>query len=355
MRVLKNNNSGMSLSETIQKTLRLVTQPDAWMSDVWVRPYIVGHRKTRHQFLMFLKPEVLDSTRGIDVGSVIDTAVQRIEEFGGTIGAIRVLSGAYMAEHKIMQAHYGVISDVYTRGADALSQQAKGCLDAHFGADIASGASVMSGAEFLQRNPVFNGTSLHILQENIGTTRLGPGMYAMKLRMLGQTIVVLNPFHAFQLIDYLNPTKAIVALEVCTDRSWLDIRRELIGTTNPADAQPQSLRKTFLSRKSELSLPNIGRSSNGVHASAGPLEAMVEIDRFFSCAAANIGLANTAFGTELRMFGISEQHIEKVAQNPNVKISDESTVSIFDATEERDDSDASLIIYLAVQENRLCE
>ena len=40
------------------------------------------------------------------------------------------------------------------------------------------------------------------MQDNLGTKRLAGGTYAMQLKVLGKPYILLNPFHAYQLVPY---------------------------------------------------------------------------------------------------------------------------------------------------------
>ena len=117
-----------------------------------------------------------------------------------------------------MGQHYGVISAISREGVPVISEQAKKNLDEKFKADIEAGAAVLGGHQFLAKEPGFNAFSLSVLNDNLGTTRLAggtsifainfpsseltnfcAGTYAMKIKVLGKPVIILNPFHAYQL------------------------------------------------------------------------------------------------------------------------------------------------------------
>jgi len=72
-----------------------------------------------------------------------------------------------------------------------------------------------------------------------------------------------------------------------------------------------------------------------VHLSAGPLEGMVELQRFFTDRdqGKELSFTNTAFGAYLVSKGLSADNLNKVAENPDVN-KDGKKVSLFDLTEE---------------------
>jgi hypothetical protein len=82
----------------------------------WVRPYDEDADPAIHQFVIFLKPEVTDLANGLDMNAVIGIVREELERWSVDIGAIRVLNGDYLAEKRIMHAHYGVINQISTQG-----------------------------------------------------------------------------------------------------------------------------------------------------------------------------------------------------------------------------------------------
>jgi hypothetical protein len=138
------------------------------------------------------------------------------------------------------------------------------------------------------------------------------------LDVSGERIVVLNPFHPQQVLHYTAPGRTIVVFECASDTDWDVLRREMTGATDPAKATPGSIRGTLLARKSKLGLRDVATATNGVHCSAGPLEAMLEYTRFFSDHARKklIKLGETPFGELLARHGIRKKEIGALAKNP---------------------------------------
>jgi len=73
--------------------------------------------------------------------------------------------------------------------------------------------------------------------------------------------------------------------------------------------------------------------------SAGPLEGMVEVQRFFG-----VKLENTAFGQALKKAGFTHEQIEQLAKNPTLDHSGKR-VSAFDLTEEKDTAEAVKLLH----------
>jgi len=279
--------------------------------------------------VFFFKPE-LTSSGDVKIDKILPDILHILKKkhHNVEIGAVSVLSGDYLSERDIMIQHYGVIASISKHGESVISAVAKQALGEKF-ADF-PGAEVLGGHQFLARFPEFNPFSLSVMNDNLGTTRLAGGTYAMKVKVVGKPFIVLNPFSAYQLVPYTTPGHSIVVMEILSKEPWAKLRTDVCGVTDPKDAVEGSIRKTLLHKKGEYGLKEVEKSSNGVHMSAGPLEGMVELQRFF-----NLKAEETAFGKALAKHGFSAEQIAKLATNPLLDV-DGKKVSAFDLTEEKD-------------------
>jgi len=307
----------------------------------WVRPYEKPGADDSHQFLLFLKPEATAIHSGVKLQAILQMVMERLTAFQTTVHAVRILPSSYLAEHLIMAQHYGVINAISTQGEIALTDAAKTKLNEEFAEDLKNGAQVMGGHQFLEAQPEFTALTLCTLSDNLGTTKLGGGSYCMRLDMEGQMYLVLNPFHAYQLVPYTTGHRAILAMECRSNMDWNILRSELTGSTNPATASKGSIRAELLARKEEFNLAAVNQGSNGVHLSAGPLEGMVELQRFFTDheGGSSIDLSDTLFGSQLAEAGLDNRRIQELANNCSIEKDGQSTSS-FDLTEEVNAADA---------------
>ena len=78
----------------------------------------------------------------------------------------------------------------------------------------------------------------------------------------------------------------------------------------------------MLARKDEFKLKEVTQGSNGVHLSAGPLEGMVELKRFFTDheSGETLELTDTLFGAQLAASGLSADGIASLATNPELEV-----------------------------------
>ena len=303
-----------------------------------VREYDPAAATGKHQFVLFLKPEATDIGNGVNLDKVLELLTERLSAFDVEIGAALALNGPYLAAHRLMDQHYGVINAISKGGYDAISEGAGAKLAADFGELIDAGAPVLGGHQFIDANPEFSPLALSTINDNIGTSKLAGGTYVLKIDLLGQPQLILNPFHPYQLVPFTAPGKGIVVIEGISSTPWADLRGKLAGTTNPLNAAEGSIRQRFLAHQSDLGLAAVNQGANGVHLSAGPLEGMVEVQRFFSEHESGNQLAwsDTSFGQLLKSKGASADRVAELAGNPDI-----GGESAFDLTEEIDAEDSA--------------
>ncbi len=309
----------------------------------WINPYhLVESTPDTNQFAIFLKPETTELHKGVKFKELLAYLIETFEKWSVEVGAIRILPSEYLARHQIMDLHYGVINKISRHGLHAISAKARKTLKQEYGEDIESRAQIMGGHQFIARFPKFSAFALATLSDNIGVKKLGSGTYCVKVQVGGQPFVVLNAFHPFQLEHFTTGDKAIVVLEGRSKTAWSDLRREMLGATNPAYAFQGSIRQTFHSRAEEWGLVNVSQSANGIHLSAGPLEGMIELQRFFSSLDEKRTLTaeQTTFGKMLLDGGMPQALLQTLQDNPTVEYQGHA-ITVFDLTEEIDAPDAA--------------
>lgn len=233
----------------------------------------------QHSFLFFIKPELTEPGVGIHVESVLDFLLQRLQLYGFRMHKVMVLSGAFLKQRDLMAKHYGVISAHARLGAAALSNAAKSRFASLYGLP-AKEANILGGDQFLVHFPFFNPHSLNCLWQNLPFQKLASGAYVQKVQIDRETVWLLNGFQPNQLEHFTQPGRCIVLFHISADLSWKDAREVFIGATDPQQAATGSLRRDLLDRKAFFGLPEVSQSYNGVHLSAGPMEALAELRRF---------------------------------------------------------------------------
>lgn len=308
-----------------------------------LRPYKPENVDTsQNQFTIFLKPETTAIQEGAELDEILRYILRTFEKWAVEIGGVRILTADYLARHEIMDRHYGVINKISKHGDHAISVKAKQTLDKEFANDLESGAEVLGGHQFLARFSAFSAFALAVLSDNMGVQKLAGGTYCLRIQINGEIFLILNAFHPYQLENFTTGNKAIVVMEGRSNSDWVDLRRKMLGATNPVYAFQGSIRQTLLNQRERFGLTNVSQSANGIHLSAGPLEGMVELQRFFSDPDEEYQITpdKTFFGQRLLEEGLSEKTVTRLADNLDTEV-DGHTVSAFDFTEEINSDEAT--------------
>eukprot|EP01001_Neometanema_parovale_P007210 NODE_3527_length_1204_cov_112.411656_g3347_i0.p1 GENE.NODE_3527_length_1204_cov_112.411656_g3347_i0~~NODE_3527_length_1204_cov_112.411656_g3347_i0.p1 ORF type:complete len:339 (-),score=110.12 NODE_3527_length_1204_cov_112.411656_g3347_i0:121-1137(-) len=152
-------------------------------------------------------------------------------------------------------------------------------------------------------------------------------------------IYVINGFYMSMREKYTKPPAEIHYFNTEWDTknlSWEDFRGKVLGATDPATADKNSLRRQVLDKWQELGLksqPNVG--DNGVHASASPFEAMAERMNWLGA-----DINSDAFAKAMQAGGIPVGTIQDWTKDPQVLFEGKKQ-SLFDLLEDMN-SDACL-------------
>lgn len=297
----------------------------------------------KNEFLLFLKPEITMPSETIRLEAVIDLLLEQMDAFGFVIHDVRILAASYLEAFNLIDQHYGVISIVSNQGLNAMTEGAKERFKELYGVE-ADASNVLGGMEFLRKYPFFNYHSLDCMWQNSENKRLGSGTYVEQLRIDQEEVYLLNAFHPKQLRHFTEPGRSIVLFNISSNRPWKEARELFAGATDPRKAAPGSLRRLLLERKEEFGIPEVSQSFNGIHLSAGPVEALIELHRFDSDHSSPEGEADYqdfSFGRDLiRQFGEIPAALLK---NDTLEVDGKST-TVFDLTENMNSDQALLLL-----------
>jgi len=298
----------------------------------------------KNEFLFFIKPEVTLESETINLEKILDLIQNKIETFGFAIHNIKILSANYLDKFDVIAQHYGVINKISSNAGENMSDSAIEKFKEIFGKSV-NECSVLGGMEILTQYPNFNAYSLDYLWQNSENKKLAGGTYCEEIKIDNETIHLINGFHPRQLKHFTEKGRSIVVFTLSSDLSWAEARSNFIGVTRPSDAKEGSLRRELLDRKDEFGLAEVSQGVNGVHLSAGPVEALIELKRYnsnFSDKTRIKDFSSFSFGQKLAG-NFSDEVLEKILANTNVEV-DGKAVSIFDLTEEKDPDEAIAII-----------
>lgn len=289
----------------------------------------------KNEFLFFVKPEITLDSDKINTGKILDLIQEKIAASGFKIHNIKILSAKYLDNYNIIAQHYGVINKISSDAVKNLSEGAKEKFKELYGKSVEE-VKVLGGIEFLNEYKDFNAYSVDYLWQNQENKKLAGGTYCEAVKIDNEIIYVINGFHPRQLKHFTEKGRCIIVFTLSGDMNWSDARSNFIGATNPSSANKGSLRREFLDNISALGLAEVSQGVNGVHLSAGPVEALIELKRYnsdFSDNSKTRDFSDFTFGKKLAE-SFSEESVKKILDNVNVE-SDGKSVSVFDLTEEK--------------------
>jgi hypothetical protein len=291
-----------------------------------------------NEFVIFSKPELgrLDEQR---LAGVWDLFARAFADYGVRVHRVKIMTGPELEAAGAMQEHYGVINQISREGRPALTEAAEQALQSAY-ADTLEGAEVIGGHQFLDRYPEVSAYALAMLFANADVERLGPGTYAASLRMDADRVIVLNGFHPRQLGFFTAEDTTCAFLHGSSTTDWETLRSELIGATDPAKAAAGSIRGRLKADPAAFGLSTVNSNFNGVHMSAGPLEGLGELDRFFGEVQA---LPDWTFAAALRAAGLSDDDLASLVANPVITVDGERGTA-FDLTEGIDAEPAAAML-----------
>lgn len=298
----------------------------------------------KNNFLFFIKPEITLKSDNIKLEKIIDLIFSKISEFGFSIHSIRALSADYLEKYNLIEQHYGVIAHVSNDAVNNMTESANNKFREIYGCSVED-VKVIGGDEFLAKYPFFNYHSLDCLWQNNPNIKLGSGTYAQKIRIDLEEMYLINGFNPRQLKHFTEKGRSIIVLNLSGDISWEKARNEFAGVTIPKNAQNGSLRHEFLEKMQEFGLSEVSQSYNGIHLSAGPVEALVELARFdadYSKSKNSINYVKYPFGKML-VDNMGGQFPFWITENKSFMFQNKK-VSIFDLTENMDSEQAIELI-----------
>ncbi len=297
----------------------------------------------KNQYLFFIKPEITQKISSVKIMNILDIIFSKLDEYNFEINNVRLLGAKYMGDYDVIAQHYGVINQLSRNAFDNLSEASKQKFKEIYN-QSASKDIILGSLEFLANYPDYTPESLNDIWKDTPNHKLGGGTYICKIQIGAKDVFIVNGFHPMQLDHFTKEGRSIVAFTITSDIDWNIARTEFIGVTNPGSAKDGSLRKMFLEQKNELGLPEIDGSKNGVHLSAGPVEALVELMRFNSDRVNNIKLNidDYSFG-KLLANSFPKDFIDKVLEN-KMSVYKDQNISVFDLTEEKNSQEAIEIL-----------
>ncbi len=290
--------------------------------------------EAQNQLLFFFKPEVFTVGEAAGSRGIVELALSCLDTFGVEVAGAAVIGGPRLAELAAMDRHYGFINRISRAASTVLSDAEKADIRAAVGAGAE--VPVMGGHEYLAEAPGLSPAALDALWAEKKSVRIRSGLYTQRYTIGGREVVLLNGFHPQQLAHFTDEGRAIGLLLLNSDQPWSLLRGTMLGDTFPEKAAPGSLRRVLFEEAGRYGLGSVGIANNCAHLSAGPFEALFELNNFLSgLGAVDFDLGAVKLSKQLAAAGVDAGGIEAALSNPEGSING-NTSSLFDATEDLD-------------------
>jgi len=295
---------------------------------------------TENELLFFFKPECFFGGDPVHIKAILEMVFEKFTEFKVDISGILLLDGKHLEELSIMDRHYGFINKISKEASKIVSQEDLKKIQLALGIDNLKNYKILGGHEVLRKYPEFNERSLDEFWQTKKSIKLRSGFYLQQYSVKEQPIIMINGFHPSQLRHYTNPIHKIILILLNSDTEWKILKNDLAGDTFPERAKAHSIRGEIFANHQKYGIQNISISNNCVHLSAGPFEALFEIDNFLSnIRDVDFNLNKTNIARLMNENGFEKEEIQRCLLNPKIQI-DEVPTDLFTFTEEKNSNEA---------------
>ena len=226
----------------------------------------------KHRSFGYVKPHAMGS-------QAVVTAIGDIFEAAGVrVSGLKRVSGAELARGGFFDRQHGAAAR-HALAPDAAALPLGGAgeaFEATFGEplDKVLAAGTLLPAEAARAKLGLSPDELLREWAEHGATRLAPGLYVAHLEHEG--LYVANGFHPAMRAPFADPDgPGVMTFELAFDMPWRDFNEVVVGDESPAGALEESIRGFLYDRRDALAM-RIDRYDNVVHASASPLEALLD-------------------------------------------------------------------------------
>lgn len=305
----------------------------------------IGETTRQNELLMFAKPEIFTVGSADAMRAGLELLLGKLDEFGGEVRGAAIVGGPALEAKEIMNRHYGYINLLSRTASQTVSAEDRAKIEEVLGVSLAE-YTLYGGHEFWKAHPSYTAASLDGLWATKKSGRVRGGFYVNAHEVEGEKFVLVNGFHPVQLEHFTEPSHRIVLFLIHSDTAWGTLRNNLIGATDPAKADPGSIRGMLYADPAKYGFESVGAGNNGVHLSAGPYEGAFEILNFFgNLTDYSVEAAPPLIIRKLMAQGLTLEQALEVNNNPSVTVNGE-TKALFGVTEDVD-TDAAVELYLA--------
>lgn len=266
----------------------------------------------KNQLLAFFKPEVFLEKTPEQIEKIMKLVFEKLEKHNVSIDGTALFPGTAVARYQIMDRHYGVINTLSKSASKILSNEERETVFKTLGiAD--KNTKILGGHEAFEIAGINNTYDFDQYWLEAKSTRIRGGFYVRTMKINGETTVVVDGFHPHQLAHYTETDRNLGIMLVSSDTSWATLRDEMLGVSFPQDAHKDSIRGIMHKNAQDYGFKSVGIQNNIMHLSAGPTEALFEIDNFLNAPFGIDFLEKEAkLAESLLLAGIKPEDIKKI-------------------------------------------
>lgn len=233
----------------------------------------------KNQMLAFFKPEVFLDKSPTQVENIVNLIFKKFENHELSVDGAAIYHGPTLGKHKIMDRHYGVINTLSKKASKTLSKKEQKQIYDLLGIKSKS-PKILGGHESFEISGVDHTHKFDEYWLSSPSSKLKSGFYCRLMTIADEPTVVVNGFHPHQLAHYTDHGRKLVVMLISTNTPWAKVRDEMLGNTFPEKAVPNSIRGTFHKNAKNYGFDSVSIANNIMHLSAGPTEALFEMDNF---------------------------------------------------------------------------
>ncbi len=296
-------------------------------------------KEYENELLLFFKPEVFFPAHEYSE-KIIEMTINKLSGYKVVTSGMAMLSGDFIKKHEIMDRHYGFINKLSKQAGKIVTDEEKEKIKTTLDIHNINEYKILGGHEFLSEFKNETLDSLGKIWFSKPCAKIRSGFYGLTSEVNNQKIILINGFHPAQLDHFQKSTHKIVIVLVHTNTDWKILKNNLAGNTFPEKAGRDSIRGEIFANKDYYGAETVSANFNFVHLSAGPFEALFEINNFLSCIpATSFKLSETLVGTALQKNKNDDSIIQTCLSNPVIEYDNKPT-DLFSFTEEQNTTEA---------------
>lgn len=272
----------------------------------------------KNQLLAFFKPEVFLNKSPEQVEKIMKLVFEKLEKYDVSVDGTALFPGSAVGKYQIMDRHYGVINTLSKNASKILSEEEKNLVFNTLGITDKN-TKILGGHEAFEISGIDKTYDFDNYWLESKSTKIKSGFYARTMKIKDNEAVVVDGFHPHQLAHYTESNRHLGVMLVSSNTPWAKLRTEMLGETFPEKALPDSIRGTMHIHANEYGFEKVAIENNIMHLSAGPTEAMFEIDNFLR---APFGIdfieKEAKLAERLLEAGVSKENVKKVINDKDL-------------------------------------